>query len=121
MPFLAVTFPQLLVPPVHIDLRFLLYRLGYSGGLKRIESTLGLGDRPGSKGSTACRRSGCGRSPAGAAARRSTSSFGTNRADTTNLEPLLHLAVDELAGRLLPRAVPAGAIPAGLRPSAPVG
>ncbi|MGB6500140.1 MAG: ribonuclease H-like domain-containing protein [Thermoplasmata archaeon] len=121
VPFLAVTFPQLLVPPVHIDLRFLLYRLGYSGGLKRIESTLGLGDRTGVEGVDGLQAVRLWQEYRRGSRAALDKLVRYNRADTTNLEPLLHLAVDELAGRLLPRAVPAGAIPAGLRPSAPVG
>ncbi len=41
VPFLEATFPSLEVPPVHIDLRFLFYRIGLAGGLKRIEEQLG--------------------------------------------------------------------------------
>jgi len=101
VPFLEATFPQLQIPPVHIDLRFLLYRIGVAGGLKRIEATLGLGDRSGVEGID------------GLAAvrlwqeyrRGSRSALDRlvkyNRADTTNLEPLLELACRELTGRLL--------------------
>lgn len=99
VPFLAVAFPQLRVPPVHIDLRFLLYRIGLAGGLKRIEATVGLGDRTGVEGVD------------GLAAVRLWQEHRRgnpdaldrlvryNRADTKNLEPLLELAVGELAGR----------------------
>ncbi|MEO8184466.1 MAG: ribonuclease H-like domain-containing protein [Deltaproteobacteria bacterium] len=45
MPFLQRTFP-LFAPPPHVDLRFPLNRLGYSGGLKEIESDLDI-KRPG--------------------------------------------------------------------------
>jgi uncharacterized protein YprB with RNaseH-like and TPR domain len=106
VPFLAATFPQLLVPPVHIDLRFLLYRIGLAGGLKRIETTVGLGDRTGVEGID------------GLAAVRLWQEHRRgnpdaldrlvryNRADTTNLEPLLDLAVSELSSRFLPRFNP---------------
>jgi uncharacterized protein len=112
VPFLAVTFPQLVVPTVHIDLRFLLYRLGFAGGLKRIEATLGLGDRAGVEGVD------------GLAAVRLWQEYRRgsraaldklvryNRADTTNLEPLLDRAVGELADRLLRWNGPAGALAA---------
>lgn len=46
LPILRQAFPGLRVPPVHIDLRFLLRRLGERGGLKAIETRLGL-RRPG--------------------------------------------------------------------------
>src|SRR5437588_659336 len=41
LPFLRRAF-RMDFPQLHIDLCFLLKRLGYSGGLKRIEKTLGL-------------------------------------------------------------------------------
>lgn len=42
VPFLKAKFPKLKLPPIHLDLRFLLRRLGYSGGLKEIENQVGL-------------------------------------------------------------------------------
>ena len=42
LPFLKIKLPSLRMPPVHLDLRYLLKRLGYSGGLKEIERTLGI-------------------------------------------------------------------------------
>ncbi|MGP8078621.1 MAG: ribonuclease H-like domain-containing protein [Thermoplasmata archaeon] len=116
VPFLAATFPQLVVPPVHIDLRFVLYRLGLAGGLKRIEATLGLGDRSGVEGIDglqAVRLWQEYRRGSRAALERLVR---YNRADTTNLEPLLGFAVGQLTARLLPDALarpPAGSSPAG--------
>ena len=46
LPFLRTRFPGFDSSLAHLDLRYLLKRLGYSGGLKRIERELGL-DRPG--------------------------------------------------------------------------
>ena len=43
LPFLRHTMPGLWLPPVHLDLRYPLRALGYSGGLKAIEQTTGLG------------------------------------------------------------------------------
>jgi len=42
LPFLKTKLPSLRLPPIHIDLRYLLKRLGYSGGLKVIEHRLGM-------------------------------------------------------------------------------
>jgi uncharacterized protein len=42
LPIIRRHFPGISLPPGHIDLRFLLNRLGYRGGLKRIEKTLGI-------------------------------------------------------------------------------
>jgi uncharacterized protein len=112
VPFLQATFPLLVPPPAHIDLRFVLYRLGLSGGLKRIEATLGVGSREGVEGVD------------GLAAvrlwqeyRRGNASaldrlVRYNRADTSNLVPLLELAVRELTARLLGAA---GAVDAAAR------
>jgi uncharacterized protein len=101
VPFLRVAFPQLVPPPVHIDLRFLLYRLGHAGGLKRIEQRLGLGDRSGVEGV-----SGLDAVRLWQEYRRGNRSaldrlVRYNRADTVNLVPLLDLAARELALRLL--------------------
>ncbi len=103
VPFLEAAFPQLVAPPVHVDLRFLFYRLGLSGGLKRIEERLGIGDRTGVEGIhglDAVRLWHEYRRGNPAALDRLVR---YNRADTVNLEPLLDLAVRELEHRLLPQ------------------
>ncbi|MFZ5586487.1 MAG: ribonuclease H-like domain-containing protein [Thermodesulfobacteriota bacterium] len=46
LPVLRQVFPNLFVPPIHIDLRWLLARLGLKGGLKRIERLLGISRPP---------------------------------------------------------------------------
>ncbi len=110
LPFLEVALPQLVPPPVHIDLRFLLYRIGQAGGLKRIEERLAIGDRSGVEGVAgldAVRLWQEYRRGSSAALERLVR---YNRADTVNLEPLLSHAVRELTSRLLPRD-PTGAGP----------
>jgi uncharacterized protein len=42
LPFIRRWFPGISLPPAHIDLRFLLNRLGYRGGLKKIEKALDI-------------------------------------------------------------------------------
>jgi len=42
LPFLRREFEGIELPAAHLDLRFMLRRLGYSGGLKRIEPEFGL-------------------------------------------------------------------------------
>ncbi len=42
LPVLKTYFPELKLPPVHVDLRFFLARLGYKGGLKKIEPRFGI-------------------------------------------------------------------------------
>jgi uncharacterized protein YprB with RNaseH-like and TPR domain len=42
VPFLRAHFPQAGLDQAHIDLRFALASLGYRGGLKAVEWSLGL-------------------------------------------------------------------------------
>ena len=42
IPFLRRAFPQLPLPQMHIDLCFVLKKLGYRGGLKSIEQQMGI-------------------------------------------------------------------------------
>lgn len=42
LPVLKAAFPDLVFPPLHLDLRFILARLGYRGGLKSIEPRFGI-------------------------------------------------------------------------------
>ncbi len=46
LPFIRRQFPNIFLPPVHIDLRFFLKKLGYQGGLKAIEKSFGLSRSP---------------------------------------------------------------------------
>jgi uncharacterized protein YprB with RNaseH-like and TPR domain len=46
VPVLRAYFPDLVLPPLHLDLRFILARLGYRGGLKRIEPLFGVKRAP---------------------------------------------------------------------------
>jgi uncharacterized protein len=104
LPFLEARFPYIRFPPAHIDLRFLLRRLGITGGLKRIEKELGLGDRSGVEGiegAAAVRLwEDARRGVPGALSKL----VDYNRADAVNLEPLLDFAVREMSRRLLPPA-----------------
>jgi uncharacterized protein YprB with RNaseH-like and TPR domain/predicted nuclease with RNAse H fold len=40
--FLKLAFPKLAFPPIHIDLRWVTRKLGFSGGLKSVEDGMGL-------------------------------------------------------------------------------
>lgn len=42
VPFIRSKLGDVDIPPVHVDLRFLLRRLGYKGGLKSIEEQVGI-------------------------------------------------------------------------------
>ena len=43
VPFLRVHFPEARLDQAHVDLRFVLASLGYRGGLKAVERSLGIG------------------------------------------------------------------------------
>lgn len=43
LPFIRRSFPGISLPEGHIDLRFVLKKMGLSGGLKHIEKTVGIG------------------------------------------------------------------------------
>lgn len=42
IPFIQKKFPEINIPPIHIDLRYLLRNLGYKGPLKKIEKKLNI-------------------------------------------------------------------------------
>ncbi|HTZ61749.1 MAG TPA: ribonuclease H-like domain-containing protein [Thermoplasmata archaeon] len=115
VPFLEACFPGFVPPPVHIDLRFLLYRLGHAGGLKRIEERLGIGDRTGVEGVSGLDAVRLWQEYRRGSAAALDRLVRYNRADTVNLEPLLELAETELARRLLPPEA-SGRSGAGPRP-----
>ena len=50
LPMIRRTFPRLRVDQLHVDLCFLLKRIGLSGGLKKIEGQLGINRRPETEG-----------------------------------------------------------------------
>lgn len=101
LPFLTTVFPQLVPPPVHIDLRFLCYRIGLAGGLKRIEERLGLGDRSGVEGLRGLDAVRLWQEYRRGQRTALDRLLRYNRADTVNLEPLLARTVGELEARLL--------------------
>lgn len=120
VPFLLASFPQMLVPPAHIDLRFLLYRLGHAGGLKRIEQRLGVGDRAGVEGIDGLDAVRLWQEYRRGSASALDRLVRYNRADTVNLEPLLRLATTELERRILPSCPPTDPVGVRSSPSLPV-
>ncbi len=106
LPVLRRVFPNMFIPPIHIDLKPPLKQLGLSGGLKRIERQLGL-ERPervrGLSGFDAVAL--WAEHQAGHAEALPTL-LEYNACDVLNLEPLLQLAARELRTRLLGRLAP---------------
>lgn len=103
IPVLKNAFHNLYVPPVHIDLRWVLKRVGYSGGLKRIEKTLDI-QRPeavdGLSGLDAVRLWAAYQS-GDEAALATLKEY--NAWDVLSLKPLLEIAVTKLKERILGR------------------
>jgi uncharacterized protein YprB with RNaseH-like and TPR domain len=112
LPVLRREFPNMYLPPVHIDLKGPLKQLGYSGGLKRIERRLEIARPPevqGLGGYDAVRL--WAEHQAGDPAALPTL-LTYNACDVLNLLPLLKLATRELRARALarlPEAAAAGA------------
>jgi uncharacterized protein YprB with RNaseH-like and TPR domain len=102
LPVLRAYFPELRLPPAHVDLRFLLARLGYKGGLKKIEPRFGIrrpGEVNGMDGYMAVLLwQRYQRGDKGALDRLLT----YNREDVVNLEVLMDAAGRMLRERLLP-------------------
>jgi uncharacterized protein YprB with RNaseH-like and TPR domain len=101
LPVLRHAFPQVRFDVLHIDLCYALKRLGYSGGLKHVETALGVGrdaSVAGLNGWDAVRlwheyRQGNGRSLARLLA--------YNEADVVNMERLMDIAYTGLCTKVL--------------------
>jgi uncharacterized protein YprB with RNaseH-like and TPR domain len=100
LPFIKRSFPGISLPDGHIDLRFVLKKLGYEGGLKKIEKDMGItrsDDIDGVDGFEAVRlwqRYQRGDKKA----LKTLISY--NNADILNLEPLMEQAYDEMKSRV---------------------
>ncbi len=101
LPYIRRSFPGISLPPAHIDLRFLLRRLGFSGGLKRIEQRVGLareGDIEGMNGLDAVRLWAEHLNGDTGALERL---IQYNTADIVHLEPLMEMGYREMMEGLL--------------------
>jgi uncharacterized protein YprB with RNaseH-like and TPR domain len=106
LPVITRHFPHIMLPRVHIDLRFFLKRLGYRGGLKTVEKSFGLVRAPeidGMDGHDAVMlwkayqwgdQSGLERL------------IQYNTADIVHLKPLMEKGYDEMKRRLLSGSCP---------------
>lgn len=102
LPFIRRWFPNISLPQVHIDLRFLLKKLGFTGGLKKIEKDLGLvrdAEIDGMDGYHAVLLWKAYQWGNMAALERL---IQYNSADITNLKPLMEMGYREMKKRLLP-------------------
>ena len=103
LPFIRKKFPGITLPPGHIDLRFVLRRIGLKGGLKAIEKEVGLDRDEGVHGLD-------GRDAVllWAAYQETGDRIALDRlirynaADVVNLEPLMEMAARRMKKDLLP-------------------
>lgn len=104
LPMLRQVFSNITLPPVHIDLRWVLRKLGLTGGLKRIEKRLGI-ERPpevhgmDGQGAVLLWAEHLAGDP-----QALETLLAYNACDIVNLEPLLEYAVQEMKRRLFYRA-----------------
>lgn len=100
LPLIRSRFPGISLPPAHIDLRFLLKKLGHAGGLKRIEKNLGISRESGMDGYDAVRLWQAYQWGDGAALE---TLIRYNRADIVNLKPLMEMGCRKMKAHLLGR------------------
>jgi len=101
LPFIRRQFPNISLPPAHIDLRFFLKKLGYRGGLKAIEKSFDLHRASaidGMDGYEAVLMWNAYQSGDESALDRL---IQYNTADIVNLEPLMEEGYEEMKTRLL--------------------
>lgn len=101
LPFIRRFFPAISLPPAHIDLRFLLSRLGYKGGLKHIEQSLGIRREPEVDGLNGYDAVLLWRSYEWGDEASLNRLIQYNTADIVNLEPLMVLAHETMKRKLL--------------------
>lgn len=108
LPYLRAKFPTLVIDHPHFDLCFAARRLGLQGGLKQIESSMGIGrdsDLQGLDGWDAVRLWREWRAGAWEARDRL---LRYNESDTRNLEALAALLFERMAERYGPASLPPG-------------
>ncbi len=104
LPVLRSVFPRLRLPPVQVDLRWLLKRIGLTGGLKRIERRLDIGRSQPVQGLGGYDAVRLWAEHQKGSAEALSLLLEYNAYDCVNLEPLLKLGVERLSAQLLGRA-----------------
>ncbi len=106
LPFIRRWFPHIHLPPGHIDLRYLLNRLGFKGGLKRIEQELGIQREEAIQGMNGFDAVLLWKAHEWGDREALRELIRYNTADIVNLEPLMEMAYKEMRARLLEGAAP---------------
>jgi uncharacterized protein len=102
LPCIRSTFPSISLPPAHVDLRFLMAKLGFRGGLKKIERECGIArdmDIEDMDGFEAVRLWQAHLRGSDSALDRL---IRYNSADIVNLEPLMKQGFEEMRRKVLP-------------------
>jgi uncharacterized protein YprB with RNaseH-like and TPR domain len=102
VPVIRRVFPGISLPPAHIDLRFLMNRLGYRGGLKKIEKRFNLRRAPDIRGLNGYDAVLLWRDYQRGDSAALKTLVRYNRADIVNLEPLMEAGYREMRAALLP-------------------
>jgi uncharacterized protein len=103
LPYIRRWFPHISLPPAHIDLRFLLGKLGHRGGLKRIERSLGLLREEEIQGMDGFEAVMLWKAHQWGDRDALPRLIRYNTADIVNLQPLMEWGYQEMKGRLLDR------------------
>jgi uncharacterized protein YprB with RNaseH-like and TPR domain len=101
LPYIRRRFPSITLPPAHIDLRFFLRRLGYQGGLKRIEKQCGLCRDLAIEGMDGYDAVRLWRAYQWGDASALDLLVQYNTADIVNLKPLMEMGYEQMKSRLL--------------------
>ncbi len=100
IPVLKQNFPLAYIPPIHIDLRWCLKRLGYQGGLKRIEKQLGINRPDHLKNLDGYQAIKLWQAHQAGDPQALSTLLAYNAEDIINLKPLLELSAAQLGSRL---------------------
>lgn len=100
LPFIRRRFPGISLPPGHIDLRFLLKKLGYAGGLKKIEKEIGLSRNHKIEGMNGFDAVNLWKAYQWGDRAALDTLIQYNSADIVNLEPLMEMGYREMKERL---------------------
>jgi len=106
LPFIRRAFPGISLPPAHIDLRFLLNRLGYRGGLKKIEKDFGIQRSPSIDGLNGYDAVMLWNAYEWGDKNALDRLIQYNRADIVNLDPLMELAFEAMKNKLFQEHFP---------------
>jgi uncharacterized protein YprB with RNaseH-like and TPR domain len=101
LPLIRGWFPGISLPAAHIDLRFLLKKLGYAGGLKKIEKDLGISREPSIEGMDGYEAVRLWQAYQWGDDAALETLIHYNRADIVNLRPLMEIGYREMKAGLL--------------------